>query len=127
MDEYRRRFPYGRPSINYEEKLVGWALEYDAYTRLAGGEWEPFAGALREVLIPLLEGFQEAGAIPKWAGVDLLRAWAFYLVRINRHEDGFLLDEHPEMHAIVGAVINHPAARPADLPPQPDEGDDYLR
>lgn len=69
MDEYRSRFPYGRPPINYEEKLVGWALEYDAYKRLAGGEWEPFAGALREVLLPLLEEFQEGVRFPSGLGL----------------------------------------------------------
>ena len=120
MDDYRRRFPYTRPPINYEEKLIGWALEYNGYNRIAGVGSLP--AALREVLLPLLESYQEGGVIPKWAGVDLLRAWAFYLVRINRHEDGYLLDQHPEMHEIAVAVTNHPAARESDMPPQPDAG-----
>lgn len=122
MDDHSRRFPYTREPINYEEKLIGWALEYNAYNRLAGTG--SFPAALREVLLPLIESYKESGVIPQWAGVDLLRAWAFYLVRINRHEDGYLLQEHPEMHAIVAAVTKHPAARESDMPPLPEE-DDY--
>ena len=121
MDDHRRRFPYTREPINYEEKLIGWALEYNAYDRIAGTDG--FPAALRDMLLPLIESYTEGGVIPRWAGVDLLRAWAFYLVRINRHEDGYLLDEHPEMHEIVAAVAGHPVVREADMPPLPEEGD----
>jgi hypothetical protein len=68
---------------------------------------------------------QQTRVIPKWAGVDLLRGWAFYLVRLNRHENGFLLDEHPELHEIVDAITKHPAAGEADIPPPPGEWWDY--
>ena len=125
MDGDDGEFPFPRPEPSYEDRLVKWAHEYNAYHRLAAGEFEPFMGALRVVLHPLLESFRAEGVIPKWAGVDLLRGWAFYLVRLNRHENGFLLDEHPELHGIVDAITKHPAAQEADMPPPPGEWWDY--
>lgn len=112
-------------SDDFEDQLIKWALTYDAYKRLAAGEWEPW-GALGALLTPLMRSFHEDGVVPNWAGVDLLRGWAFLLVRRNRHEDGYLLGEHPEMYAIVDAIRNHPAARDSDLPPKPEDFSDWM-
>ena len=110
---------------DYEDRLIRWALSYDAYKRLAAGEWEPW-GALGMLLTPLMRSYHEEGEVPSWAGVDLLRGWAFLLVRRNRHEDGYLLDEHPEMYAIARAITSHPAARESDMPPVPEVPLDWM-
>ena len=104
----------------YEDQLITWALKYDAYERIAAGEFEPW-GVLPFVLRPLSESFREEGTVPEWAGVDLLRAWAFLLVRQNRHEDGFLLQEHPEILVIARAIMHHRGSVEADMPPPLDE------
>ena len=109
--------------VSYENQLVTWALRYNAYGRLGAAEFEPW-GILGVLLKPLTDAFRDDGAIPAWAGVDLLRGWAFLIVRLNRHEDGWLLDEHPEMLAIADAIANHPAAVKSDLPPPRPEGYD---
>lgn len=109
----------GPDPIAYEKHIIKWAHTYDGYTRLAG-TGEP--AYLRDILMPVLESYRDNGTVPRWAGIDLLRGWAFYLVRINRHEDGFLFDEHPEMCAIADAITNHPNAAEEDLPPLRSQG-----
>ena len=109
----------GPDSIAYEKQIIKWAHTYNGYRRLAG---TGAPGYLRDILMPVLESYSDNGTVPAWAGVDLLRGWAFYLVRINRHEDGYLFDEHPEMCAVADAVANHPDAVEADLPPPRSQG-----
>lgn len=60
-----------------------WALAYNAYERLA----ENPAG-LEHLLSPALDGFRTTGRVPGWCGVDLLRGWAFYLVRGDHFAGG---------------------------------------
>ena len=109
MDDNIGELPFTYP------RAVRWAHTYNAYDRLATISDE--GPSLRELLEPLIESFRNGGFVPEWAGVDLLRGWAFLLVRMNRHEDGWLLDEHPEMCLIADAITNHPAALESDLPP----------
>lgn len=101
----------------YEQQLIKWAHKYDGYKRLAGSPDQ-----LWEVLKPVREEFERSGVIPEWAGIDLLRGWAFYLVRAHRHGGAWepLCVEYPEFNAIVAAISNHPAARKSDRPPLPE-------
>lgn len=90
-----------------------WAHGYNGYTRLAGGPEQ-----LGAVIAPLREAYRATGEIPEWAGVDLLRGWAFLLVRAHRHGGGWrpLPEEFPEIVAIAEAVDRHPAATDDDRP-----------
>ncbi|MBP1819303.1 hypothetical protein [Mycobacterium sp. OAE908] len=100
---------------NYEFKLVEWAHEYDGYARLARTPEN-----LWEVIRPAREVFERTGEIPDWAGVDLLRGWAFYLVRAHRHGGAYepLQEEYPEIRSITEALNRHPNARTEDRPPR---------
>lgn len=102
---------------DYELRLIKWAHKYDGYARLARGPEN-----LWDLVQPLHRAFQTEGAIPEWAGVDLLRGWAFYLVRAHRHSGGWdpIQQEYPEFIAIMEAIRLHPGARKSDLPPVPD-------
>lgn len=41
---------------------------------------------LEHLLGPALDSFLTTGRVPGWCGVDLLRGWAFYLVRDDAAE-----------------------------------------
>jgi hypothetical protein len=101
---------------SYEQQLINWAHKYDGHKRLA---YTP--EGLRDVLKPLLEAFDATGRIPEWAGVDLLRGWAFYLARAHRHSGGWapISEEYPEFTLVVDAINSHPAARKSDRAPVP--------
>lgn len=94
---------------DYEFALTSWAHEYNAYERIA-------AEHLADVLRPLRTAFDETGEVPDWAGVDLLRAWAFILVRAHRHGGGYG-PLGKDFYAAVEAVVRHPAARYEEKPP----------
>lgn len=98
----------------YESRLFEWAHKYNGFARLARSP-ENLAG----VLGPLLREFECTGRIPDWAGVDLLRGWAFHLARSYRFlgHPYPLLDEYPEFATIVEAIENHPDAKVRDRPP----------
>lgn len=89
---------------------VRWAHSYDGYRRLATGP---------EMLATVLEGPREAyrrqGRVPDWCGVDLLRGWAFYLTREDRHGGGGTLGE--EWTAVLQRLREHEAATGPDRPP----------
>ncbi len=90
-----------------------WAHRYNGYARLAGGPQQ-----LGAVVEPLRAEFESTGGIPDWAGVDLLRGWAFLLVRAHRHGGyGPLIEEFPQIVAIADAVARHPGATEDDRPP----------
>ncbi|WP_245906496.1 hypothetical protein [Mycolicibacterium palauense] len=100
--------------VDYDYRLGSWAHTYNGYSRLASDH-----RALGEVLRPVREAFERDGTIPDWAGVDLLRGWAFILVRAHRHGGGYrpLREEFPEFAAIVAAIERHPGATEEDRPP----------
>ncbi|MGW8813004.1 hypothetical protein [Gordonia terrae] len=101
-------------NADYEVELIKWALRYNAYNRLATS-----SNQLLEVLQVLIQPYERDHQIPDWAGVDLLRGWAFYLVRWHRFSGTgrALWIEHPEILDIVEAINRHPAARKADRAP----------
>lgn len=93
-------------------RTIAWAHEYDGYARLAGSPAD-----LAELIEPAREAYARAGRIPGWCGVDLLRGWAFYLVRADRHSGGGTLRQ--EWRDVLDALRRHPATTEADLPPEP--------
>ena len=94
-----------------EVRLLDWALEYNGYERVAAA-----LELIFEVLRPLREAVQRDGVVPEWAGVDLLRAWAFWIARAYHWSGGYspLREAHPELWIIVDAVNRHPAAKRSD-------------
>lgn len=92
------------------EEQVRWALAYDGYRHLA---------ATPEHLQTLLTGARAAYArearIPDWSGVDLLRGWAFLLVREDHFAGGGTLTA--EWAAVLEALAKHPDASSSDVPP----------
>ncbi len=88
-----------------------WALTYDAYRRLASTP-----DKLERLLRSARKSFRAHGAVPDWCGVDLLRGWAFYLVRTDHQAGGDTLGD--DWQAVLGALANHPDAGPADRPPR---------
>ena len=66
-----------------EQALIDWAHEYNGYQRIASSP-----GALEVVVESVAREFRQTGRIPEWAGVDLLRGWAFYIVRAHRFSGG---------------------------------------
>lgn len=101
---------------DYEQRLIRWAQSYNAYERIAATQEH-----MNIVFLPLRQDWEVSGRIPEWAGVDLLRAWAFYCARAYRLNDWRpLLQTFPELRAIVNAIRNHPAALGSDMPPEPE-------
>ncbi|MBS9535504.1 hypothetical protein KIH27_18115 [Mycobacterium sp. M1] len=96
------------------DEMIRWAQFYDGYRRLAGG-----APQLNEVLRPLRETFAATGAIPDWVGVDLLRGWAFLLVRVDTHREAGGATLGAEFAAVVDAIDRHPAVFPRERSPLP--------
>lgn len=103
-----------------EQNLIKWAHRYDGYKRLGGGP-----EFLAAVVSPVAAEFARTRRVPDWAGVDLLRGWAFYLVRSHRHSGEYepLTEEFPEFVAIVEAINRHPAATAKDRASFPVGGD----
>lgn len=94
---------------------VEWAHEYNGYDRFVHLE------RFRELLAPADEEYRRTGRVPEWCGVDYLKAWAFIIVRADRHAGGRMFDSENEdlvlWDAILHAIHEHPAATPADRPP----------
>ena len=101
------------------QRQIVWALTYDGYRRLAGGEEGPTA--LARLLEPAWREYQDTGRVPEWCGVDLLRGWAFYLTREDRHGGGYNLTEGgikiAEWDAVLKRIASHPGTRPEERPP----------
>ena len=100
-------------SEDHEDQLLAWAQNYNAYERIAD-DWVQ----VNRMLMPLREEWEAHQRIADWAGVDLLRAWAFYCAR-EACNDMYksLLEGYPQVEAIADAIRAHPAARPRDMPP----------
>lgn len=95
---------------------IAWAHEYNGYARLAGTP-----EALGRLLEPAWREYRSTGRIPEWCGVDLLRSWAFYITRADRHGGGYDLSEGGAMlgewHAVLERISVHDGAIADDLPP----------
>lgn len=93
-------------------QLLEWALQYDAYQRLAYGP-----DRLADVVKPLRDWIKQHDDAPLWAGVDLLRGLAFYLHReLNWSADTQLREDDiiSELKIIAEAVDRHPDSVPRD-------------
>lgn len=93
-----------------------WAHKYNAYARLAGSP-----EALTALLEPAWREYHEAGRVPVWCGVDLLRGWAFYITRADRQGGGYDLEEGgpmvSEWTAVLERIATHEASTAGDIPP----------
>jgi hypothetical protein len=98
--------------IYVSPQMIRWAHRYNGYKRLA--DYPPL---LSEVVAPLERAFIETGAIPDWAGVDLLRGWAFLMVRADNHQCGNGSTLGRPFAAVVDAIDSHPATRPRERSP----------
>jgi len=102
---------HGKPlSSGPRQRELDWALTYDAYQRLADSPSE-----LEQLLRGVRRSFYAEGAVPEWCGIDLLRGWAFYLVRDDHF--GATMDEQ-EWAGVLQALRDHPSASSADRPPR---------
>lgn len=93
-------------------QLLEWALEYDAYKRLAYGP-----DRLADVVRPLSDSIKQNGKAPEWAGVDLLRGLAFCLNRqLNWPGEPKPREEEVihQLRIIADAIDRHPDAQPKD-------------
>ena len=89
---------------------IEWAHTYDAYARVAA---DP--AVLWSILEPAHRELRETGQVPEWCGVDFLRAWAFFMVRADRHQGGGSLGR--DWFTVLDAISAHPEATLQDLPP----------
>lgn len=105
------RLPDGADEATTAE--VMWVHRYDAYRRLAATP-----EGLAAILEPARAEYDRTRRVPEWCGVDLLRGWAFFLVRRDHHRGGGSLDD--EWRAVLDALRQHPDAAAADLPPRRD-------
>ena len=92
--------------------MIQWAHCYNGYKRLARG-----GPQLMELLHPHREKFAQSGEIPDWAGIDLLRGWAFLLARIDNQQQGGGRTLGREFAAVVDAIDRHPAVFPRERSP----------
>lgn len=101
------------------DRQIEWAHRYDGYARLGASPED-----LLRLIAPLRAELEAGRRVPEWAGVDLLRGWAFYVAREDRHAGGYGLSNpdsaaSAEWTAILTRLAEHPAAMPADRPPVP--------
>ncbi|ALG87074.1 hypothetical protein [Gordonia phthalatica] len=99
------------------QKINSWAHSYNGYTRLDEN--------LRDrgsVVARVIEEYEREGSIPEWAGIDVLRGWAFYLARSHYHTSygQSLTEMHPEILDIAAAIDARPWATAADRCPTLD-------
>jgi uracil-DNA glycosylase len=89
---------------------IEWAHTYDGCRRLASSPQK-----LEKLLRSARNSYASSGRIPDWCGVDILRGWAFYLVRADRHMGNDTLGV--EWVSVLAALTSHPDAMAGDRPP----------
>lgn len=97
------------------DRQIKWAVQYDGYGRLAGDHKSH--EALGRLIDPAREEWRRAGRVPDWCGVDFLRGWAYFMVRVGRPALEPTGPEGPEFVAVLNAAASHPQATPAEVPP----------
>jgi len=99
---------------------VEWAHRYNGYARLALTPEH-----LVQILEPAWHEYRQTNRVPEWCGVDLLRGWAFYLTRADRHGGGYGLMERgtmiDEWRAVLERIATHEEATAEDVPPLGDQ------
>lgn len=101
-----------RPGVDedLDRRQREWASGYDCYARLAG---DPVR--VRDILDPAMQEHARTGVVPRWCGVDLLRGWAHFLIRADRHGGGWGLGQ--DFTDVLEAVARHPGAGSGERPP----------
>lgn len=101
---------------NLIRSQIAWAHRCNGYARLAGSPAD-----LEVILEPARAEYRRTGRVPEWCGVDLLRGWAFYLTRMDRHWGGYGLEEGgslvQEWQAVMAGLAAHEDAAGDDVPP----------
>lgn len=95
---------------NLLDLQIRWTLRYHGYNRLAR---QP--GDLERLLEPSRDAYRRGDEVPEWCGIDLLKGWAFYLVRADHFAGGGTLGR--EFHDVLRAIAWHPERELGDLPP----------
>ena len=87
---------------------------YDGHQRLASSP-----EALLRLLEPARYDYAATGCVPAWCGIDLLRGWAFYLVRLDRLAGGLAAGEpeRAEFDAVLRAIAEHSQAHISNTSP----------
>jgi len=67
------------PGCSYEQ-IIEFAATYDGYERIAASPER-----LGEVCEPIRKEWRQAGVLPDWPGIDLLRGLLFLMYREDRH------------------------------------------
>lgn len=81
------------------DEVLRFAVTYNGYARLARD-----VGRLHDVVEPVLESLRERGAVPEWAGLDLLRGALFFLQRQTHHWGDVPPEEEAYMRTLVAAI-----------------------
>lgn len=101
---------------------VRFAGSFDGYRRLAGPDAGPVE--LGEVLRPVTDEYARTGVVPDGAALDLLRGWAFLMVRADRHGGEYSLlpggSGEVAFERVLRAIAAHPDARTLPAPPPAD-------
>lgn len=98
-------------------QVIAWAHDYNAYRRLAATPEH-----LENLLEPAFRIYRATGEVPAWCGVDLLRGWAFLLVRADRFTGGYGLSDpdseaYRELVDVCRRLAALPEIGPLDTPP----------
>ena len=103
-----------RAAAALRHRQIVFAGTYDGYARLAP------PAELGALLDRPQREHAATGVVPAWCGIDLLRGWAFFLVRADRHGGGYALalggTREDEWLAVLGAIARHPLGRELDVP-----------
>lgn len=89
------------------------ASSFNGYLQICGPDAGPVE--LGKVLDPMLTEYGRTGVVPEWAALDLLRGWAFFMVRADRHGGGYGLvpggTTETTFERVLHAIADHPDAQ----------------
>lgn len=100
-------------------RQIVWATRFNGYEQLAGPDGGPVE--LAAILDPATSHWRRTGSVPPDCPLDVLRGWAFFLVRADRHGGGYSLEPggsaEAEFTAVLEAIAQHPGAQGVVDPP----------
>jgi hypothetical protein len=90
-------------------EVLAFAGSYDAYER-----WASDPERLEDQLRPLHRAWTQGRSLPPWAGIDAIRAYLFYLFRVD-HFRGATEQGLADMSAVIEAARNRSADKAQSL------------